>query len=460
MAKQYIIQNDLALLPATNGADSKHTPLAHERLVRWAADEWQRRYPAKDALIVWAEGNCGNRQALKRVKVGRKLKDGGKYLGFTPLICPVSTPISAYYMPVRQPIFTDGVGAFIFHLERRGVQYDVLFVSDYVFDADNYRTIQAIALVPPDALAVFSTFEDQMNIATGHFERIPRIHVVGGPVKAFEAKTPWEEVILAESLKDDIRNDMESFFEGGVEIYKQLGLPPFRKLLLVGPPGTGKTTLCEAMAKLALDQKRVVVYVSASDRGGATFEKIYNALRIVAGSKHPVLLIVEELDIYLNEEDKSQILNVLDGMESPDNPRGALLLATTNYPEVIDERIAKRPGRIDRVIYIPPIQDESQAERMLRRYMGAQYRDEHRVVIPQLINRTGAFVREVALYARMLSANSRQPEVSTETLQQSVKRLVNQLTTGDDLLPRRPIGFQRGDDRAAGFAAVVGTPQE
>jgi len=104
-----------------------------------------------------------------------------------------------------------------------------------------------------------------------------------------------------------------------------------------------------------------------------------------------VLLIVEELDIYLQRKDKSLILNVLDGMETPNNPRGALLLATTNYPEVIDERIAKRPGRVDRIIHVPPIQDLEQAERMLMHYMGPQWRDEHRVILADLIGQTGAF---------------------------------------------------------------------
>jgi SpoVK/Ycf46/Vps4 family AAA+-type ATPase len=199
--------------------------------------------------------------------------------------------------------------------------------------------------------------------------------------------------------------------------------------------------LCAAMAKLALRKKRVVVYVSGADDDGASFHKIHHALNVVANAGYPVLLIVEEIDVYLRKDDKARILNVLDGLESPNNPRGALLLATTNYPEVIDERIAKRPGRMDRILVIPPIQDETLARQMLEHYMGPQWQPEHADVVPALVGQTGAFVREIALHARMLAAHNNQRTVDLPTLQQSVASLSDQMNTGEDLLPRRTIGF-------------------
>ncbi|MBZ0308263.1 MAG: AAA family ATPase, partial [Anaerolineae bacterium] len=167
----------------------------------------------------------------------------------------------------------------------------------------------------------------------------------------------------------------------------------------------------------------------------------------------PVLLIVEEIDVYLRKEDKARILNVLDGLESPNNPKGALLLATTNYPEVIDERISKRPGRLDRIFVIPPIEDKELAEAMLQRYMGPQWQKDHAEVVPRLIDQTGAFVREVALHARMLAAHNQKTIVTREMLDQSVDALSNQLSAGDDLMPRRKVGFST--KRKNGHAGLI-----
>ncbi|MBN1564815.1 MAG: AAA family ATPase, partial [Anaerolineae bacterium] len=176
-----------------------------------------------------------------------------------------------------------------------------------------------------------------------------------------------------------------------------------------------------------------------------SFHKIHHALNVVANAGYPVLLIVEEIDVYLRKDDKARILNVLDGLESPNNSRGALLLATTNYPEVIDERIAKRPGRMDRILVIPPIQDEELARQMLKHYMGPQWQEAHTGVVPYLVGQTGAFVREIALHARMLAAHNQRTTVDLETLQQSIGSLSNQINTGDDLMPRRRIGFGKGN---------------
>ncbi|MEO8397496.1 MAG: ATP-binding protein, partial [Chloroflexota bacterium] len=214
------------------------------------------------------------------------------------------------------------------------------------------------------------------------------------------------------------------------------------KLLLAGVPGTGKTMLCAAMAKIAINHGRVVVYVSGADRDGASFEKIQRALQAVTAARFPVLMIVEELDAYLQGDDKARVLNVLDGIESPNNPKGALLLATTNYPEAIDERISKRPGRLDRIFVIPTIQDEKQAELMLRHYMREQWHDTHLGVVPDLIHQPGAFVREVALHARMLAAHDHQVDVTLDMLENSVQSLLRQMRAESDFLSqRRPIGL-------------------
>ena len=114
-----------------------------------------------------------------------------------------------------------------------------------------------------------------------------------------------------------------------------------------------------------------MVYVSCFEKEpgeheGNTFNKIQRALRLVANCRFPILVIVEELDIYLRLEDTSQILNVLDGFETPTNRHQTLLIATTNYPEMIDEQIARRPGRIDRNIHISAIDDVEQAIHLLK----------------------------------------------------------------------------------------------
>ncbi|HVO44006.1 MAG TPA: AAA family ATPase [Aggregatilineales bacterium] len=424
--------------------------LKYETLAKWASEEWARRFPGQHALTLWASENCGNNLARQRIRTGRRLKGKTRYLGYEPIDCPHVVPISDYRLPGRSAVLAESVGAFLFKFEGKDGPFEVLYVSAHYRDEDT--SVIAVALVPENGLDAWAAFENHCNIATRYLERRQDVFIIGGTNAYFKPTVNWDDVILPETLKNDLRDDMEAFFADGVTIYQQLNLAPFRKLLLVGPPGTGKTMLCAALAKLALQKQRVVVYVSGADEDGASFHKIHHALNVVASARYPVLMIVEEIDVYLRKDDKAQILNVLDGLESPNNARGALLLATTNYPEVIDERIAKRPGRMDRIIVIPTIQDNEQAMLMLARYMGPQWQDEHRHVVPHLVGQTGAFVREVALYARMLAAHNRQTSVSLSVLEQSVASLSSQLQTGDDLLPRRRIGFAGGSGRRGPIA--------
>jgi SpoVK/Ycf46/Vps4 family AAA+-type ATPase len=336
----------------------------------------------------------------------------------------------------------NSAGAWIFKFsDDQGEIFEVIYASSF-FEDDSQDMI-AVALLPKSRLQVWAAFEHACAQAVRpRIRRRRDVYIIGGTDSFFDPTVDWDDVILPDGLKHDLLEDMEAFFNQGVAIYRELKLAPFRKLLLAGVPGTGKTMLCAALAKMAIKQRRIVVYVSGSDRDGASFEKIQRALQAVTAAHYPVLLIVEELDAYLHDDDKARVLNVLDGVESPSNPLGALLLATTNYPEVIDERIAKRPGRLDRIFVIPAIQDEEQAAAMLRHYMADQWRDEHRVVVPLLVGQPGAFVRESALHARMLAAHSHSLEVTADYLQESVDSLLRQIRSSNDLMMRRqPIGL-------------------
>lgn len=425
--------------------------MRYETLTRWAKEEWEKRNPDTPYQVLWASDSCGNQLAHRRIRPGRSMKGNARYVTQVALECPEIVQISEYVIPRTKPMLGESVGAYSFQFQKGSQEFEVLYAATYYRDDD--PNIIAIAIVPEVHLETWVSFEQLCNEVVRRPSRRQDVYIIGGTNTHFKPNVDWDDVVLHEELKEDLRLDMESFFKNGVPIYKELNLAPFRKLLLVGPPGTGKTMLCAAMANLALKKRRVVVYVSGADEDGASFHKIHHALNVVANAGYPVLLIVEEIDVYLRKEDKARILNVLDGLESPNNPKGALLLATTNYPEVIDERISKRPGRLDRIFVIPPIEDRELAEAMLQRYMGPQWQKDHAEVVPRLIDQTGAFVREVALHARMLAAHNQKTIVTREMLDQSVDALSNQLAAGDDLMPRRKVGFST--KRKNGYAGLI-----
>ncbi|MDZ4768691.1 MAG: ATP-binding protein [Chloroflexota bacterium] len=415
--------------------------MVYEKLVTWARDIWHSRHPDVPAVTIWASSECSNHIAHAQVKAGRRLRSKARFESIEALDCPFIVPISDYGSRGRQMVLTASAGAYIFRFSDQGESFEVVYACGFL--NEETQELGAIAILPPERLDVWAAFEMACSRAVRpRIRRRRDVYIIGGTDAFFDPDVDWDDVILPTDLKNKLLEDMEAFFSEGVAIYRQLKLAPFRKLLLAGVPGTGKTMLCAALAKLAIKRGRVVVYVSGSDRDGASFEKIQRALQAVAAARFPVLLIVEEFDAYLRGDDKARVLNVLDGIESPNNPKGALLLATTNYPEAIDERIARRPGRLDRIFVIPTIEDSRQAAQMLKHYMREHWREEHAAVVDNLVDQPGAFVREVALHARMIAAHERRTEVTLEMLERSVQSLLRQLRSERDFLSqRRPISL-------------------
>ena len=127
-----------------------------------------------------------------------------------------------------------------------------------------------------------------------------------------------------------------------IDFFTRHGQSGMRKVLLTGPPGTGKTSILMALAA-ELGRELPVVLAGEDKEVVVTCAK-------AAAQKRPCIVMVEEMDMLVRPS--SAALGFLDGTDTPRNPAGTYLIATTNYPRRIDRRILKRPGRIDRVIAV------------------------------------------------------------------------------------------------------------
>lgn len=158
------------------------------------------------------------------------------------------------------------------------------------------------------------------------------------------------------------------------EDFARLGLSAPRGILLHGPPGCAKTTLARAAAGSAgvafLSLAPADVYAS-SYVGEA--EAIVRRAFALAKSSAPCILFFDEVDSILGSDAGdnashgmgrggrgssaearvlSTLLNEMDGVDGSIQD-GVLVLGATNRPDCIDAALL-RPGRFDKVIYVPP----------------------------------------------------------------------------------------------------------
>lgn len=117
-----------------------------------------------------------------------------------------------------------------------------------------------------------------------------------------------------------------------------------RGILLWGLPGSGKTCTINLLSQDIISRDGIVIICENPRYTILALAK----LRIVEPLRN-VICILEDLDEIIERYGESEILALLDGHNQIDN---ICYVASTNYPEQLDERIANRPSRFDEVIKI------------------------------------------------------------------------------------------------------------
>lgn len=417
--------------------------LGMEIIGRWIEKEWMPSRPEDDLITLWIDEISINQAVIKKLQPSFDVDGGYQFEACEIMDSPA---VVAIHAATYNGELTYRTGTYLFRFRHvdSGDAVEVLVVATYHTD---HGDLVVLGCMPEGFVSTWRSFEHECD-RMAHPRA--RVTVIGGRAGSFEPAVSWDDIVLPEDLKKDLLEDVDSFFTKGIGIYHRLNLKPFRKLLLAGVPGTGKTMLCNALAKWALARDYLVIYVSSADQAGSTFGKIQHALHVASNANKPTLILLEELDAYLHEQEKALVLNVLDGSESFDNECGTLLIATTNYPEAIDERVLRRPGRLDRIYIIPEIREPDAAERMLRQYLGDMWQDSHAEIARKMVGFPGAFIREVAVYALTLVAHDDLKELSADLLSTSYQRLKEQIDARDNFLKHRrngnTVGFRISDN--------------
>jgi ATP-dependent Zn protease len=215
----------------------------------------------------------------------------------------------------------------------------------------------------------------------------------------------------------------------GDEFYTGLTLP--KGILLVGAPGTGKTSMARALANEAnvpfvacSASEFVCLYVG---QGAANVRKIFAQARekIKESPLGYVILFIDEIDALGNRdnlfdadsETRRTINELLNQMDGFDKDEKIIVIAATNRMDLVDSAL-RRPGRFDYVITIS-LPDEQQRLAILSHYLfhpkydrtvEPSIRLEH--IAQKTVGFTGAELESIIKQAVVRAARNRRKAIS------------------------------------------------
>jgi hypothetical protein len=290
-----------------------------------------------------------------------------------------------------------------------------------------------------------------------------KIHTVNTP---FGEKLNYELIkpkdyktnIVFHQNKGLLKDDVQQFFDN-ISYYTRFSQPGSRRLLLVGEPGGGKTS---AAMLLAQEYAKAMCVVIATDLKSAMMHT-YN----ISKAKMPTLIILEDAESTL-PWGSAGVLNFLDGVNQPKTEKGCYMILTTNFPQRIEPRILKRPGRIDKVIKFGALNEENSVLCMKHYFDGILFdsKKDSKKKVEEILKQvyeeiildkenggtmTGAQIKNLSETIMAYAVSNKVETITVDTLKKVVEALNRDLKEVYDMADEEsisrdrmtPIGFEQ-----------------
>lgn len=214
--------------------------------------------------------------------------------------------------------------------------------------------------------------------------------------------------------------------------YSQIGAKMPKGILLVGPPGTGKTMLAKAVAG-----ESNVPFISMS---GSEFVEMFVGMGASkvrdlfkqAKEKAPCIVFIDEVDaiggkrntgnIGGNDEREQTLNQLLTEMDGFEENSGVVILAATNRPESLDAALL-RPGRFDRrvPVELPDLQGREDILKVHAKKVKTEPNIDYSVIAKMASGASGAELANIINEAALRAVRLNHPAITQSDLEESIE---------------------------------------